>query len=602
MAVTKIFIPKMPFKLSHVCYLLFFSILILLEISTSTAAGDCAADSPPEPSNPLIAFLQRLQSDALKTLDPESFNSKLYVDLSLKHDLAFTEAAFATLPRVNGIIPASYLQSFLDAYFGEAGSDLVYAEPDDFVPEPEGFLPKVENPMVRAWALQVHSLWKNLSRKVSDDVKERPERHTLLPLPEPMIIAGGVFRELYYWDSYWIVRGLMVSKMYDTAKAIVNNLLWLMDVYGHVLNGARAYYTNRSQPPLLSSMVMEIYMKTGDLAFVNKSFPSLVKEHTFWNSGIHKVMIRDLQGHEHSLSRYFAMWNKPRPESATKDEETASKLLNSSDKENFYLQIASGAETGWDFSSRWMSNSSDLTTLLTTSIIPVDLNAFLYQVELDIAFFAKQLGDIPTSDKFLKASRARLSAMYSIFWNKEMNQWLDYWLNTSNSDCEYIHQFEARNQNDKIFASNFIPLWTSRHNSGSVEDGTKVESVLQSFQKSGLLHPAGIAASLSKSGQQWDFPMGWAPLQHMIIEGFSKSSSKAAWTLAEDIAIRWIRTNYAAYNISGKMYEKYDVEGCGKIGTDGVYKPKTGFGWSNGVVLSLLEEFGWPSDREIACQ
>lgn len=206
MAVKNFFIPRLPLYLPHFCYFILFSSLISLKISPSAAAGDCAAEIAPEPSTPLVSFLQRLQHEALRTLGPKSFDHKLYVDLFLKQDLALIEEAFAKIPRVKGIIPAGYLKSFLNTYFGEAGGDLVYAEPDDFVPEPEGFLPKVENPKVRAWALQVHSLWKNLSRKVSDDVKERPERHTLLPLPEPVIIAGGAFRELYYWDSYWIVR------------------------------------------------------------------------------------------------------------------------------------------------------------------------------------------------------------------------------------------------------------------------------------------------------------------------------------------------------------------------------------------------------------
>lgn len=291
------------------------------------------------------------------------------------------------------------------------------------------------------------------------------------------------------------------------------------------------------------------------------------------------------------------MWNKPRPESATIDEESASKLSNAVEKENFYHQLASAAESGWDFSSRWMRNSSDLTTLATTSVIPVDLNTYMYKMELDIAFFAKLVGDKTTSDKFLAASKARLAAIKSVFWNAEMEQWLDYWL-ASESDCKEVHQWEARNQNHKVFASNFIPVWID----GNCSDGTNVERVLKSLQCSGLVQLAGIATSLSNTGQQWDFPNGWAPLQHLIVEGLAKSGSKEARSAAEDIAERWIRTNYAAYYKTGSMHEKYDVEACGKIGGGGEYIPQTGFGWSNGVVLAFLEEFGWPSNRKIDCQ
>ncbi|KAH0448713.1 hypothetical protein IEQ34_022513 [Dendrobium chrysotoxum] len=599
MAVTK-HLPKMPSH-SFNFFSFLFSVLLVISVTTTRAAASssCAVDDRTYSTTPLVSFLQRLQSEALKTLGPNSFDPKLYVDLPLKKDLSLTEAAFWKLPRVKGIIPENYLHRFLEAYFGDAGEDLVYTEPEDFVPEPEGFLPKVFNPKVRAWALEVHSLWKNLSRRVSDNVKSHPERHTLLPLPEPLIIPGSRFREVYYWDSYWIIRGLLVSKMYDTAKAIVNNLVWLVDAYGHVPNGARVYYASRSQPPLLSSMVMEIYTRTGDLEFVRKSLPSLIKEYTFWNSGIHKVTIQDLHGHKHSLSRYYARWNKPRPESATIDEESASKFLNDSDREAFFREVASTAETGWDFSSRWMSNSYDLSTLSTTSIIPVDLNTYLYKEELDIAFFAQKLGDIETYEKFIEASNARQFAMRSIFWNAEMNQWLDYWIRSD--DCEDVHQFDVRNQNDRIFASNFIPIWNWRLTSGLGEHSVIVERIYESFLKSGLLQPAGIATSVVNNGQQWDFPNGWSPLQHIIIEGLSTAGSKASYGLAQDIAVRWIRTNYAAYNTTGAMHEKYDVEGCGKVGGGGEYKPQTGFGWSNGVLLALLEEFGWSSDRDIEC-
>ncbi|XP_072963305.1 probable trehalase [Typha angustifolia] len=552
--------------------------------------------------DPLVSFLQRLQSDALKTLGPADFDPKLYVDLPLKNDLSATEAAFTKLPRVNGAIPAADLERFVEEYFDEAGSDLVHTEPVDFVAEPEGFLPKVENPKVRAWALEVHALWRNLSRRVADEVRRRPERHTLLPLPEMLFIPGSRFREVYYWDSYWVIRGLLASKMYDSAKAIVHNLVSLLEHYGHVLNGARTYYSNRSQPPLLSSMILDIFMRTNDLAFVKKVYPSLLKEYNFWMSDVHKVIIRDVQGHNHCLNRYQAMWNKPRPESAIIDEESASKLLTASQKENFYHQLASAAESGWDFSSRWMSNSSDLTTLATTSIIPVDLNTFLYKMELDIAVFAKLVGDNSTSEKFFKALKARQAAIASIFWNSNMEQWLDYRL-INRSNCEEVYQWQAHYQNTNIFASNFIPLWTKAY--GSELDTSKRlagEKILKSLQRSGLIHAAGIATSLSNTEQQWDFPNGWAPLQHLIVQGLANCGSKEARSLAENIAIRWIRTNYAAFRTTGAMHEKYNVEACGKIGGGGEYKPQTGFGWSNGVVLAFLEEFGWPHDRDIDCQ
>ncbi|GAB4834614.1 hypothetical protein Ancab_032877 [Ancistrocladus abbreviatus] len=550
---------------------------------------------PVTPSTPLLTFLERLQETALQTFGPINFDPKFYVDLPLKFDLSTTEQAFDSLPRSrSGATSGKELETLLEKYFDGAGDDLIYVEPVDFVAEPKGFLPKVENQEVRKWALEVHSLWKNLSRRVSDSVKERPDQHTLLFLRDPVTIPGSRFRELYYWDSYWVIRGLLVSKMYDTAKAIVTNHISLVEKYGFVPNGARAYYTNRSQPPLLSSMVHELYKMTKDDGFVKRSLPALLKEYHFWNSGMHKVTIQDSKAHRHTLSRYYAMWNKPRPESSTIDKEFASKLSDDTEKEIFYREVASAAESGWDFSTRWMRNSSDLTSLAATFVIPVDLNAFLLKTELDIAFLAKVAGDKDTAEHFLEASSARKRAFSSVFWNEEKGQWLDCWISYS-STCK--DGGEAWEQNQNVFASNFIPLWIELFHSDH-----KVEKVVRSLETSGLLCAAGIATSLTKSGQQWDFPNGWAPLQHMIIEGLARSGSVKAKLVAETIAARWLRTNYISYKKTGVMHEKYDVEQCGEYGGGGEYQPQTGFGWTNGVVLALLEEFGWPHDRKLDCE
>ncbi|KAL9271179.1 putative trehalase [Drosera capensis] len=584
-------------KLIKIFYLsssfsIIFIIIIIMEI-TQQATSSCINISGPEtPSTPLLTYLEKLQGNALRTLGPNGFDPKLYVDLPLKHDLKETELGFEKLKRNgDGVVSKKELQGFIEEYFDGAGDDLVVHVPVDFVDEPTGFLPKVENGEVRRWALEVHALWKNLSRRVSREVEKKPDRHTLIYLPEPVVVPGSRFREVYYWDSYWVIRGLLASKLYSTAKSIVINLISLIEEYGFVLNGARQYYTNRSQPPLLSSMVHEIFRRTGDMDLLKKALPALLREYRFWNHGIHIVTIKDHEGHKHCLSRYYAMWDKPRPESSTTDEATASKLSNAEEKAKLFRELASAAESGWDFSSRWMRNSSDLTTLATTSILPVDLNAFLLKMEQDIAALAKAIGEKDVHTSFLKAAKARKRAFNVIFWNEEMGQWLDCWISCSPTGKENWHH------NLNVFASNFMPLWIEL-----LHSDRKVDKVLKSFEASGLLHHAGIATSLTNTGQQWDFPNGWAPLQHMIIEGLASSRSEKARTMAEDIAVRWIRTNHASYKKTGVMHEKYDVRKCGAYGGGGEYTPQTGFGWTNGVVLALLEEFGWPSDRKLHCE
>lgn len=165
------------------------------------------AECPLIPTTPLVTFLERVQETALKSFGQNNFDPKLYVDLSLKTNLSTTVDAFHKLKRnATGSVQVQDLKDFIKNYFQAAGDDLVHVEPADFEPEPAEFLPKVKNPVVRAWASEVHSLWKFLSRRVSGSVLDRPELHTLLPLPGSVIIPGSRFREVYYWDSYWVIR------------------------------------------------------------------------------------------------------------------------------------------------------------------------------------------------------------------------------------------------------------------------------------------------------------------------------------------------------------------------------------------------------------
>lgn len=575
-----------------------FLFLNPMSASEASGASACLPDaSPVTNSTPLVSFLQVLQPVAREALNSSNFDPKFYVDLSLKPDVHLSQAerAFEELKSGGAPLSGRGLQDYVSKHFDAPGGDLEVAVPADFVPEPEMFLPEVENQEVRAWALQVHGLWKNLSRKVSGSVGESPEKHTLLPLPMPVVIPGSRFREVYYWDSFWVIRGLLASKMYETAKGIVFNLVYLLEKYGHVLNGARAYYTNRSQPPLLSAMIREIYDQTSDLEFVKKVLPALLKEHEFWTTGLHAVKIQDPQGCVHSLSRYYAMWNKPRPESTTIDVEFASRLSNGCEKQKFYREVASTAESGWDFSTRWMRNVSDMLTLATTSIIPVDLNVFILRMEIDIAFLAEVTGNQTLAQHFLEVSLVKKKAIDAVLWNEVKAQWLDYWLsNNTHSDPE-IEIWKACNQNENVFASNFVPLWIKLFHS----DLHLVDKVMKSLKSSGLIHIAGVASSLSNSGLQWDYPNGWGPYQHMLIEGLASSGLEEAKTLANDLSVRWIRTNHEAFKNTGAMHEKYDVTVFGGFGGGGEYVPQTGFGWSNGVILALLDDYGWPEDLEL---
>ena len=195
-----------------------YILLTLLFTATVTESSSHFMDDV-KPSTPLVSFLQILQHTAFNTFGNSNFDPKTYVDLPLKFPLSVTDHAFQNLPKSStGSVSVHDLNHFIETYFDAAGADLVYSDPEDFVPEPEGFLPKVKNPEVRAWAIKVHSLWKNLSRKVSSQVKTHPNYHTLLPVPGSVVIPGSRFREVYYWDSYWVIR--FVSSSFSSVSVI----------------------------------------------------------------------------------------------------------------------------------------------------------------------------------------------------------------------------------------------------------------------------------------------------------------------------------------------------------------------------------------------
>jgi alpha,alpha-trehalase len=289
------------------------------------------------------------------------------------------------LPRFHNYA-ADSLKAFLEEYFDEAGSDLIPYTPADHVTNPPDFLPRVQSVAARDWGLKVHALWPSLTRQVSSAAETEPDRHTLLPLKKPFIVPGERFREVYYWDSYWVIRGLLASKMIETAAGMVDNFLSVVQAYGFFPNGTRTYYENRSQPPILSRMVRSIFSATGDISLASRAVPVLLQEYEFWTTEPHEVIIRDGQGREHRLSRYSAHWDQARPECSTIDKsivEGLSKLT----QQQLYHDIATAAESGWDFSSRWMEDEEQLSSLKTSSIIPVDLNAFLLQVYISFLRF-----------------------------------------------------------------------------------------------------------------------------------------------------------------------------------------------------------------------
>ncbi|DBA96181.1 TPA: hypothetical protein ACH3X1_015660 [Trebouxia sp. C0004] len=435
-------------------------------------------------------------------------DSKTFVDLPLLYDAATVNASFNALPKQSNGFPANQtLQEFLAANFGTAGSDFEAAVPDDFSSEPDNFLPNVTEPAIRQWALAVNDLWQDLCREVNESVLTRPQLHSLLPLPGITAVPGDRFRELYYWDSYWVIKGLLVSGMTETATSEVRNLLSLLETYGHVPNGARVYYINRSQPPMLSNMVLAVYEATQDDDFLAYALPLLVSEHQYWTSSPKQVTVATASG-SYNLSRYYADWFVPRPESYLEDY-TSAQGMPADQQKSLWHDLASGAESGMDYSSRWFSDPSNITTIQTTKIIPAELNAYLYQMEMNVAEMADLMGNGSLATRFRGYAAARKVAINALMYDQTAGKWFDLVID----DITQSPVTASQHNNTISYVSQYIPLWVGLADLGSPQ----AEAVTKSFFRSGLIQPGGIATSTFNSSQQWDFPNCWAPLQASVL-------------------------------------------------------------------------------------
>lgn len=471
----------------------------------------------------------------------------------------------------------------------------------------------------RQWAHEINELWLLLGRQASEDVFKHPERHTLIATRHPLMVPGGRFRESYYWDTFWIVKGLLACDMHATAKGVVLNLLDFVRRFGFVPNGGRIYYLNRSQPPLLTEMVAAYFNATGDFDFLSESLPVLDLEYQFWmRSGPagHAVHISDGKGDLctsngcYTLNRFIVSTEEPRPESYREDIETAEEAGASTPEEfhHVYSEIAAGAETGWDFSSRWFRDQFNISTIETGRILPVDLNAILFRMETTLESMHEAVHGEESSgaSRYRSASADRLHAMEKWMYNPERKQWFDLWLKEDDYKAHQNQQRHLRStgkrlrgttratvdppsMSDQVALSNFLPLWAGAYDRS---DKQRVKAMIASFRSSGLIGPGGVATTLQMSGQQWDWPNAWPPLQHMVVEGLANTGLEEGRELARQLARDWVSSNYKAYSKAKFMYEKYDATVVGEGGGGGEYIPQTGFGWTNGVILDYLARYG----------
>ncbi|MBI5916567.1 MAG: alpha,alpha-trehalase TreF [Bacteroidetes bacterium] len=413
----------------------------------------------------------------------------------------------------------------------------------------------------------IHALWDVLTRQPDAGQVQG----SLLPLPHPFVVPGGRFREVYYWDSYFTMLGLRASGRWDLIENMVENFAYLIARYGFIPNGNRSYYLGRSQPPFFSLMVKLLSEEKGEAVLVKNAY-RLKAEYVFWMAGV-DTLKEEYAAHRRVvnlpggtfLNRYWDRYETPRPESYREDVELSNQSAQPAAQ--LYRNLRAAAESGWDFSSRWLNDQNEFASIRTTDIVPVDLNCLLVHLEEMVAAACRLNGDFDRAENLQQAATRRRAAILAYCWDEEEGFFFDF-------------NFVKKKRTAKRTLAAAFPLF---FNIATQPQAEKVAVLLERD----FLKPGGLTTTLDHTGQQWDAPNGWAPLQWMAYFGLKNYGLTA---LADKVKTAWLNTNRRVYEQTGKMTEKYDVfnENAGAGG--GEYPNQDGFGWTNGVFLGMRYE------------
>jgi alpha,alpha-trehalase len=432
------------------------------------------------------------------------------------------------------------------------------------------------------------------------------QTHGLLYLKNKYVVPGGRFNEMYGWDSYFIILGLLRDGRLELARGMVENFFFEIEHYGAILNANRTYYLTRSQPPFLSSMVMAVHEAQkaagkDDRAWLQTAYPYVERDHAMWTRAPH------LAG-DTGLSRYFDFGNGPAAE-ALQDEndiyrqvagyfllhptlpsyatsasdfpagnESGSpysvRVCSTGDSSSscdppglikltpeFYKGDRSMRESGFDISFRFGPYGA-----ATQHYAPVCLNSLLFKTERDLEELSRLLGKNSAQETWKKMAEERKQSMQKYLWDEQQGLFFDY-------------NFDTKQRSTYRFATTFYPLWAGL---ATEQQATAVMKNLNSFEK-----PGGIVTSLQESQGQWDYPFGWAPLQLLAVEGMRRYGHNAA---ADRVSTEFLSTVLQNFERDKTIREKYNVvtRSAETNVTVGYAANVIGFGWTNGAFVELL--------------
>ena len=414
----------------------------------------------------------------------------------------------------------------------------------------------------------VTNLWPRLVRSAPKN------KGSLIALPYDYVVPGGRFEEQFYWDSYFVMLGLAADRQWELIEGMMKNYTYMIRKFGYIPTANRSYFLSRSQPPFFAHMVKLLAKGRRSKLTYLEFLPALLAEYRFWMRGRRKVSPLTHPAYARVvampdgelLNRYYDNKTTPRPESQREDLETAAKSANF-DKAKVFLDLRAGAESGWDFSSRWFRDSKNIETIHTTDIVPIDLNCLLYDLETTIAHCYRVMQQSVLQKKFSKLAARRADAIRTYCWNETEQFFYDY-------------DFRTGQQTDRTTLAAVFTLYSG------VATERQAAGVAERLEHD-FLAGGGLTSTLINNSQQWDAPNGWAPLQWVAIQGLQRYGYTE---LADKIKQHWMSSVETVFAERHKMIEKYDVTSKSRIGGGGEYPLQDGFGWTNGVYAALHDD------------
>lgn len=383
----------------------------------------------------------------------------------------------------------------------------------------------------------IDGYWPKLTRNLPID------QDTLVGLPKPYLVpaydelAPFNFNEMYYWDSYFMVQGLLTPGHTELVSGILEDLVVLEKRFGSIPNASRTYLTGRSQPPMLTSLIFDVYKLGGhdEDWLADKMAIAQDEYQAVWMSDKKPNWRLVYQG----LSRYYDV--------------------------NMLHDLAE-AESGWDMTTRFNHHCLDF--------LPVDLNSLLYKYETDFARAAELSGQHKQAKDWETKAKFRRDTMEGLMWDRIRGFYYDY-----NYKKGRIGRVSS--------LAGYFTMWAglaSEHQAGKM-----VKALKRFEQKGGLAATDQLLPNLP-IGQptQWAYPNGWAPLHLIVVDGLERYGYHAE---ARRIARKWLKTNLDWFDINGVFLEKYNVVNPNKPPAQGVYPCQTGFGWTNAVFENFCQRY-----------